>query len=99
MNPIKFVEAQETIVVEGIKSVEIDNTKWFDAAKKEPGQPGVFEVNPVSVFDGEDQARRFSYFDGKKFGPVSSTPRLAFDIRFTASTQAASIAAFRGLAE
>lgn len=80
-------------------AVGIATTKWFDSTKREPGQPGVFEVNAVHQFDGDDAPRRFSYFNGKQFGPISTSVEGAYAERFNVSSLTAGITHFRGLSE
>jgi hypothetical protein len=104
MNPTKIalVDYQEKAPT----IVTIESTDWFNTAKKEPGQPGVFEVNPVAEFDTvtDDQetelnCRRYSYFNGKTFGPIASSVQRAFESRFEKSALGHTITAFRGLVE
>lgn len=98
MNPIKVVEVEYSETFSGQQRVEIENTAWFDHAKKEPGQPGVFEVDPVQQFDdGTDVIRRFSFFNGKRFGPIASSPEAAYRERFGKTHLI--VASFRGLVE
>lgn len=105
-SPIKTVTVQETIkrspeVVVTTQQVRVEHTKWFDASKYEPGQPGVFEVDRVHQFDNPEIVgpRRFSYFNGKQFGPLSTNPEAAFNERFNVSSLSSSIKSFRGLKE
>jgi hypothetical protein len=96
MNPttVKTITIEHSVN----QRVEIENTKWFDAETTEPGQPGVFEVEGVKVFDdGTEVVRRFSYFNGKRFGPIASTPEYAHRERFNNS--ALVVSKFRGLKE
>jgi len=102
--PVKRVEETTTVKVPqtttDVKHVRVEHTKWFNAETQEPGQPGVFEVDRVVQFDGEPVGpRRFSYFNGRKFGPISTTPEQAFLERFNFSVLSASIKKFRGLSE
>lgn len=97
MNPTEDIIVSVSHEASVFQSVEIDSTKWFSAAKKEPGQPGVFEVNALSQFDTEASPRRFSFFNGKSFGPISSTPEGAFRERFNFSSLTSGITEFRGL--
>jgi hypothetical protein len=72
-------------------------TRWFDASTTEPGQPGAFEVDPVRLTDDptEDPVARFSFFNGKTFGPVAHSPAAAYALRF--GTARIEPRAFRGL--
>lgn len=103
--PIKAVEVTEKVVekreVTRVDHVRVEHTKWYDTAKYEPGQPGVFEVDRVHQFDNPDiiGPRRFSYFNGKQFGPISTNPDSAYAERFNVSSLSSSIRAFRGLKE
>lgn len=103
--PVKTVTTTEMVkrapeAVTRTETVRVEHTKWFNADKYEPGQPGVFEVNRVHQFDGEVPGpRRFSYFNGKKFGPISTKPESAFAERFNFSALSSSITQFRGLSE
>ncbi len=98
MNPTKLVT--EAVTHEFPALAVIASSDWFSAFKKEPGQPGVYEVNGVSVCDGEEPTRRFSYFNGRQFCVVRSTPEAAFAARFDKPTLVDSkITAFRGLVE
>lgn len=104
--PIKTVTVEETIkrapeVVVSTQMVRVEHTKWFDTAKYEPGQPGVFEVDRIHQFDTPDVVgpRRFSYFNGKQFGPIATNPTSAYNERFNVSSLSGSIKAFRGLRE
>lgn len=74
-------------------------TDWHNASTKEPGQPGVFEVDPVTLDDSGEERRRFSYFDGKKFGPLSTSVEGAYRERFNHSTLSSTITKWRGYAE
>ena len=100
-NPMKleYVTTEYTSISEQPTLVEIESTKWYNTETHGPGQPGVFEVNTVKQFDSEDSPRRFSYFNGKQFGPISSTPEGAFRERFNHSVLSAGITRFRGLKE
>jgi hypothetical protein len=84
-NPIVSVE----------DNVMIESTDWFNFAKKEPGQPGVFEVDPVPYNDQGDTIPRFAYWNGRKFGPAASTPDYAYQLRFDGT--ASYVTKFRGL--
>lgn len=97
MNPTQVVE-QEYTGIEYV-TVDVESTDWFNAAKKEPGQPGVFEVNPVEQFENEPAPRRFSFFNGKAYGPIEPTPEAAYSSRFGKSGLSNTITAFRGLSE
>lgn len=93
MNPSKFIE------VPGVEvhAIEVESTRWHDFASKEPGQPGVFEVDPLQLDDGGEELRRFSFFNGKDFGPVMQTPSDAHEARF--GRRIAPVTKFRGLVE
>lgn len=97
MNPT----TTKTVTIEHktTQRVEIENTKWFDAETTEPGQPGVFRVNPVVVADGAEGQTRYSYFNGKSFGPVKLSVDAAYTSRFDKSTLASTITHFQGLKE
>jgi hypothetical protein len=102
--PIKVVESTvttkvpETTVTREV--VRVEHTKWFDFSKFEPGQPGIFEVDRPHIYDGEQQApRRFAYWLGRRFGPISVNPDMAYRARFHPSALSESIKAFRGLKE
>lgn len=86
-------------IVTKIVAVGIATSKWFKTSKYEPGQPGVFEVNAVHQFDAADAPRRFSFFNGKQFGPISTTAEGAYAERFNVSCLTAGITHFRGLSE
>ena len=94
-------EAKRELTEVHTQVVDIEFTPWFSMAKKLPGQPGVYEVNGVAVFDDEPVARRFSYHNGRYFGPVRSTPAAAFAARLAIPTVAIqqSVKEFRGLVE
>lgn len=97
VNPI----TSKTVKYEAVRTerAEIENTKWFDNATHYPGQPGVFEVDPIVVADGAEGQRRFSYHNGRDFGPVKLSPAAAADARFEKSKLAGDIKRFRGLVE
>ena len=97
MNPLKQIETEITLPCTDLVPVEC--TDWFSYFRKEPGQPGVFEVNGKPVFDNEDCPRRFSFFNGKAFGPIKPTPDDAYDARFEVSLFGDTIHLFRGLVE
>ena len=81
---------------------EVSCTRWFSYVEEEPGQPGVFEVDPVMAYDinTESAIRRFSYFNGKQFGPTCVTPEDAFHYRFVKVRLSSSpIQAWRGLSQ
>jgi hypothetical protein len=95
MNPTKIVEVQ--VPLTGYQDQPIDNTDWFNASKKEPGQPGVFEVDPLSLDDKGDELRRFAFFNGKDFAAVMQTPGDAYAARF--DKRVSPVTRFRGLVE
>lgn len=100
--PVKQVNIERVEKVTNVDTslARIEHTKWFDAATKIPGQPGVFEVNSVSTFDTDETGpRRFSYHNGRDFGPVMASPADAFAARFNKASLQSSITAFRGLSE
>lgn len=99
VNPTITKLVTESIERTSTKTLIIENTEWFDNATQEPGQPGVFEVDPVIVADGAEGQRRFSYFNGKSFGPVKLDATSAYAARFEKSDLSASILKFRGLKE
>jgi hypothetical protein len=78
------------------KIVAIESTDWFDARKKLPGQPGVFEVDPILVDVGPG-IPRYSYHNGRDFGPVALSVEDAFKHRL--GGRATEVTKFRGLVE
>jgi hypothetical protein len=97
MNPQVYKQVEQTIL--RTERVEIASTKWFNAETHEPGQPGVFEVNPVPQYDTAEGDQRFSFFNGKSFGPVSPSTQGAYNARFEKSKLGSTITQFRGLVE
>ncbi len=98
MNPSLI--KQVTVEVTNSQRVEIESTKWFDAASTEPGQPGVFRVNAVEEYDDNDQeCQRYSFFNGKVFGPIKQSAYQAYVERFGKSTLGHTITHFQGLKE
>ena len=78
------------------KIVAIETTDWFDARKKLPGQPGVFEVDPL-IPDVGTMIPRYSYHNGRNFGPVTFTVDDAFKYRLAG--RITEVTKFRGLVE
>lgn len=97
MNPMKCVTTEIKSVHSATSLAEIENTKWFDAATKQPGQNGVFEVDPIKVGDAGREVRLFSYHNGRDFGPVHEFPVAAFVDRF--GKRITAVTKFRGLVE
>lgn len=79
------------------KIVAIDTTKFFSALTHEPGQPGVFEVDPAVLDCAGTEAPRYSYFNGKDYGPLALTPEQAYAGRF--GKRKTPVCVFRGLVE
>jgi hypothetical protein len=67
-----------------MSQVTTARTRWFTTETTEPGQPGVFEVDPVRLTDDptEDPVARFSFFNGRDFGPIAHSPAAAYALRF-----------------
>jgi hypothetical protein len=63
-------------------SVPIMSSPWYSTTYHEPGQPGVFEVDSVTLDDTGAKLRRFSFWDGKWWGAVATSPSLAYTLRF-----------------
>lgn len=97
MNPTQ-VQVIDVPVQRAVE-VEIESSDWFNASKKEPGQPGVYEVNALTNFDLVVSPRRFAYFNGKAFGSIADTPSMAYACRFDKSSLGHTITAFRGLVQ
>lgn len=83
--------------IEVVRPVLAELTGWFDATTTEPGQPGVFEVNPILV-TSTDYVYRYAYWDGKQWGEARLTPAEAYDMRFCRGN-IMPITGFRGLAQ
>lgn len=85
------------ITVPRVSTATVQRTRWFDASTVEPGQPGAFEVDPVRLTDSQDEQpqARFSFFNGRAFGGIGSTPEQAYALRFVSPAQQPR--AFRGL--
>lgn len=80
------------------------HTEWFNASILEPGQPGVFQVvteelnlQAAILSDWTDARWVYSYFNGKVFGPLRSTPARAFTDRQQYNGFPGTITHFRGL--
>lgn len=63
------------------KIVAIETTEWFDATAFQPGQPGVYEVDPI-IPDVGHTIWRYSYHNGRDWGPVAHSIEEAFKYRF-----------------
>lgn len=79
------------------KQATIDTTPWFKLEAREPGQPGVFEVDPA-VIDCEGNTQpRFAYWNGKDFAATAQSAGAAFRARF--NRRIIRVTKFRGLTE
>lgn len=97
MNPTKYVTTEVKSTHTATSLAEIESTKWFDAATKQPGQPGVFEVDAAVLDDSGQEVRRFAYHNGRDFGPVYQHPQMAYVNRF--EKRGTPVTKFRGLVE
>jgi hypothetical protein len=84
-------------IVSVFDNIVIESTDWFNFAKKEPGQPGVFEVDPVPTDDLGGSLPRFAYWNGRFFAPAANDPEGAYRNRF--GGKAGYVSKFRGLVE
>ena len=78
------------------KIVAIETTDWFNASKKLPGQPGVYEVDPL-IPDVGCSIPRYAYHNGRDFGPVTFSVDDAYTYRLAG--RATVVSKFRGLVE
>lgn len=78
------------------QEVPVQRTGWFLIENTEPGQPGVFEVDPLPVTLAHS-VDRYAYWDGKVWHPAGVTPDDAYTLRFVTEPQVHPITAFRGL--
>lgn len=93
MNPFQM---QRSIPVMSQQYASV--TKFYDASTTQPGQPGVFEINPVFVASDVPLCQRFSFWDGAKWAAPSISVEGAYELRFTFAIDD-DVVEFRGLTE
>lgn len=79
------------------RSAPIPLTRWYKHGTHEPGQPGVFAVDDLVLDDSGKSVPRYSYWNGKDFGPVMLHAYSAYGNRFGARRSPVTV--FRGYTE